>query len=72
MSQTMPAGATALLAGTAVALLCVSTTTHVSPVASALGGADLSALSGPAVAALCYIAMARRQVPARAGKGARS
>ena len=52
--------------------MSVSTTTYVSPVASALGGADLSALSGPAVAALCYIAMARRQVPARAGKGARS
>ena len=48
------AGATALLLGTAAALLCVDTPVLVGPVATALDGADLSSLLGPAVAAAVY------------------
>lgn len=59
-----PAGAAAIIAGTAVALLCVSTSIYVGPVAGALDGADLSALAGPALAALIYASLARRQRPA--------
>jgi nucleobase:cation symporter-1, NCS1 family len=59
-----PAGAAAMIIGTTAALLCASTSIYVSPVAGALGGADLSALAGPAVAAVIYAIMARRQRPA--------
>jgi purine-cytosine permease-like protein len=48
------AGAAALLAGTAAALLCVNTTVLVGPVSNLLDGADISALTGPAVAAGIY------------------
>ncbi|MFJ9566379.1 purine-cytosine permease family protein [Streptomyces fuscichromogenes] len=48
------AGVMALAAGTVTALLCVNTTVFVGPVASATGGGDLSALTGPTVAALVY------------------
>jgi purine-cytosine permease-like protein len=58
-----PAGASAMIAGTAVALLCVNTTEYTSPVASALGGADLSSLTGPVVALAIYVPLARRLRP---------
>jgi NCS1 family nucleobase:cation symporter-1 len=64
-----PAGATAMIIGTAAALLCVNTAVYVGPVAGALDGADLSALAGPLVAGGIYAAMAARQrrtVPAGA------
>ncbi|MEU9343404.1 cytosine permease [Streptomyces sp. NPDC048278] len=47
-------GVLALAGGTAAALLCVNTTVFVGPVATAIGGGDLSALVGPAVAALLH------------------
>jgi len=59
-----PAGAAAMIIGTAVALLCVNTSIYVSPIAGALDGADLSALAGPALAAVIYAFLARRQRPA--------
>jgi NCS1 family nucleobase:cation symporter-1 len=62
-----PAGATAMIAGTAAALLCVDTAIYVSPVARLLDGADLSSLVGPVVGAAVYAALAahqRRAVPA--------
>jgi purine-cytosine permease-like protein len=57
-----PAGAAAVIAGTAVAVMCVSTTAYSGPVATALAGADLSALAGPALAAAVYYTLARKQV----------
>ena len=56
-----PAGATAMIAGTAAALLCVNTAVYVSPVARLLDGADLSSLVGPTVGATVYAALAARQ-----------
>ena len=56
-----PAGAAAMVIGTTAALLCANTSIYVSPVADALGGADLSALAGPALAALIYAFLARDQ-----------
>jgi NCS1 family nucleobase:cation symporter-1 len=53
------AGAIALLAGTAVASLCVSTPMYTGPIAQAAGGADLSLPSGMIVAAAVYLAMMR-------------
>ena len=47
-------GVIALATGTAAALLCVNTTLFVGPVASAIGGGDLSALTGMVVATLVY------------------
>jgi nucleobase:cation symporter-1, NCS1 family len=65
-----PAGAAAMIIGTAVGLLCVSTSMYVSPVAGALNGADLSALAAPATAALIYACLARRPRPtAEPGQG---
>lgn len=55
-----PAGATAMIIGTGVALLCVNSPVYVSPIAGALGGADLSGLLGPLTGALTYAALARR------------
>ena len=40
------AGCTALLVGTAVTALCINTTDYVGPIASALGGADVSPFVG--------------------------
>ena len=50
-----PAGATALILGTAAALLCAHTTYVTGPVASALGNTDISSLIGPAIAAITYV-----------------
>ena len=44
-----------------MALLCVNTSIYVSPLAGALDGADLSALAGPALAAMIYAFLARGQ-----------
>jgi nucleobase:cation symporter-1, NCS1 family len=57
-------GVTAQIVGTTLALLCVNTTMFVGPVATALGGADLSCLVGPVVGSGIYVALtlhARRQ-----------
>ncbi|WP_329348514.1 hypothetical protein OG226_08755 [Streptomyces sp. NBC_01261] len=48
------AGVTAQVLGTAAALLCVNSTDFQGPLATALGGADLSALVGPSVGAVLY------------------
>jgi purine-cytosine permease-like protein len=45
--------------GTATALLCINSPVLVGPVARALKGADLSAITGPLVAAGVYFAMTR-------------
>ena len=55
-----PAGATAMIVGTAAALLCVNTSVLVGPVARALDGADLSSLVGPVVGASLYIVLTAR------------
>jgi len=60
-----PAGATAMIAGTAAALLCVNTSVLVGPVARALDGADLSSLVGPVVGAGLYVALTARSRRAR-------
>jgi len=48
------AGVVAQVVGTTVSVLCMDTTLVVGPVARSLGGADLSALAGPVVAAAVY------------------
>jgi len=53
-------GIAALVIGTAVALACVNTNIFKGPVSNALGGADLSSLAGPIVAAVIYLAFNRR------------
>ena len=64
-----PAGATAMIVGTAAALLCVNTSVLVGPVARALDGADLSSLVGPAVGASLYVVLtARSRRALRAGR----
>jgi cytosine/uracil/thiamine/allantoin permease len=50
-------GVSALLAGTAAALLCVNTTLFKGPVATALGGGDISSLAGPLVGAVVYVGL---------------
>ncbi|MFE0703395.1 purine-cytosine permease family protein [Streptomyces sp. NPDC058872] len=58
-----PAGALALLAGVASAALCVNTL-YAGPVASVLGGIDLSLPVGMLVAAALYVLLGRRAVAA--------
>ena len=48
------AGVIAQVVGTTVSVLCMDTTLVVGPIARSLGGADLSALAGPVVAAAVY------------------
>ena len=48
------AGVAALVIGSGAALLCVNTALLVGPFSDALSGADISALVGPAVAAVIY------------------
>ena len=55
-----PAGAPAMIVGTAAALLCVNTSVLVGPLARALDGADLSSLVGPAVGAGLYVVLTER------------
>jgi purine-cytosine permease-like protein len=52
-------GVAALGLGTVAALLCINSPVFVGPIAHALKGADLSAITGPAIAAGVYIALAR-------------
>ena len=54
------AGILALAAGSGAALLCANTSVLVGPISNALGGADLSTLTGPLVAAGIYAAIAPR------------
>jgi NCS1 family nucleobase:cation symporter-1 len=70
-----PAGATAMIVGTAAALLCVNTSVLVGPVARALDGADLSSLVGPVVGAGACVLLAARsrralRLPDALGAGA--
>jgi nucleobase:cation symporter-1, NCS1 family len=53
------AGIAALLLGIVSADVCVHTTSWEGPVAAALGGADLSVLVGPAIAAIVYTLLVR-------------
>ncbi len=57
-------GVTAQLLGMIAALLCINTSVFVGPVASALGGADLSVPAGFLVGATVYYLLARTSVPA--------
>ncbi|MBM7505997.1 purine-cytosine permease family protein [Agromyces aurantiacus] len=49
-----PAGAIAMVVATAVAVMSANTTLWVGPISQALGGADLSAVVGPVLAAALY------------------
>ena len=60
-------GVLAEVLGAFAALLCINSPVLVGPVASALKGADLSAITGPVVAAGTYFAMARG-VPGMRGR----
>ncbi len=55
-----PAGATAMIIATGIALLCVNTDVYVGPIAAALGGADISAIVGPILGAFIYAALTLR------------
>jgi purine-cytosine permease-like protein len=55
-----PAGAVAMIAAAAAALLCVNTSVLVGPVARALDGADLSSLVGPLAGAGVYVLLTAR------------
>ena len=55
-----PAGCVAILAGMAVSALTMNSPLYEGPIASALGGADLSWLLGLPVSALVYAALDRR------------
>ncbi|MEU0987022.1 cytosine permease [Streptomyces sp. NPDC005953] len=59
------AGCTALVAGTTVGALCMNTTLFTGPIASALGGADLTFVFGPTVAACLYLVLVRTLYPAQ-------
>ncbi len=50
-------GVTALVVGTGVAVLFADTTLFIGPISQALGGADLSAIVGPLLAAVIYVVM---------------
>src|ERR1700733_10894071 len=52
-------GVTALGLGTVAALLCINSPVFVGPIAHALKGSDLSAITGPLIAAGLYFALAR-------------
>jgi NCS1 family nucleobase:cation symporter-1 len=54
-----------LLVGAVAALLCVNTTLWTAPVATALGGADLSLFAGALVASAAYLLL--RPIAAQAG-----
>lgn len=51
------AGIAAIVIGTAAAALCLDTDIYVGPISNALGGADLSAIVGPIVAAILYVVL---------------
>jgi NCS1 family nucleobase:cation symporter-1 len=60
------AGVIALLVGAVAALLCVNTTLWTAPVATALGGADLSLFAGAFAASAAYLLL--RPIAAPAGR----
>jgi nucleobase:cation symporter-1, NCS1 family len=62
-----PSAFIALAAGIVISLLMIDTTVYAGPIATALGGADLSIPVGFAVTALTYWALARTAVGAEAG-----
>ena len=64
------AGVIALLAGTAVALLCVNTTVLVGPISNWLDGADISSLTGPLVGGGLYAILSRRAIATQVGEPA--
>ncbi|SDH14559.1 purine-cytosine permease family protein [Agrococcus jejuensis] len=53
------AGAVAMVVATTVAVLMVNTTLYVGPISALLGGADLSSIVGPLLAAGIYLGLAR-------------
>ncbi|MGW4033415.1 purine-cytosine permease family protein [Streptomyces sp. NPDC004838] len=57
------AGCTALVAGTTAGALCMNTTLFTGPVSEALGGADLTFVIGPTVAATLYLTLIRAFYP---------
>lgn len=57
-----PAGVVALLVGAAVALLCVDTDVYVGPIATALDGADFSAIVGPIIGGVLYAVMSKSRM----------
>jgi purine-cytosine permease-like protein len=58
-------GTVAMLVATTVAVLMVNTTLYTGPISTALGGADLSSLVGPALAAGLYALLWRTTRPYR-------
>lgn len=60
-------GTAAMLIATTVAILMVNTTLYVGPIATALGGADLSSIAGPVLAAVIYVALWSREQQRSAG-----
>lgn len=60
------AGFTAFFAGAVAAALCINNSVFVGPVATALGGADLSWLVGPIVGAAMYVVAMKRFYPSAA------
>lgn len=58
-------GAVAMVVATTVAVLMVNTTLYTGPISTALGGADLSSLAGPALAAALYAVLWRTTRPYR-------
>ncbi|KJL38796.1 Permease for cytosine/purine, uracil, thiamine, allantoin [Microbacterium terrae] len=58
-------GAVAMLVASTVAVLMVNTTLYVGPIALALGGADLSSIAGPVIAAALYAVLWRTTRPYR-------
>lgn len=53
-------GAAAMVVATTAAVLMANTTLYVGPIAEALGGADVSSIVGPLLAAVIYVGLARR------------
>jgi nucleobase:cation symporter-1, NCS1 family len=53
------AGAVALIAASGVALLCISTPHYVGPIATALGGIDISLIVGIGLSATLYVGLMR-------------
>ncbi len=58
-------GTVAMVVATTVAVLMVNTTLYTGPISAALGGADLSSLVGPALAAGLYTLLWRTTRPYR-------
>jgi nucleobase:cation symporter-1, NCS1 family len=59
------AGCGALVAATAAGVLCMNTTLYTGPVSAALGGADITFVVGPVIAATLYLVLVRSIYPAQ-------